>query len=202
MVNYYSQITPMVGTTVSRASYSQPTYYRPPANNNYYAPSYQTYPSYTYVPSYQQSSYRQPSAPSVPTQSKRSVPTVTTQKAGTPVIQGKNVSYQKVSDLGAIGDTKTIQMPDGSYRNYTRTGTNTYQYTEIRAADKATVTAKSDSTGAVQVTRVTPSASTPASSSLPTRPLVLYEIPNQQSISTTDITKVGDVTQISKPDGG
>ena len=102
MVNYYSQITPMVGTTVSKASFSQPTYYSAPANKNYYAPSYQIYPSYTYVPTYQQPSYQQPSAPSVPTQPSQSVPTVPTQKAGTPVIQGKNVSYQKVSDLGAI----------------------------------------------------------------------------------------------------
>ena len=47
-------------------------------------------------------------------------------------------------------------MPDGSYRDYVRTGTNTYQYTEIRAADKATVTAKSDANGAVQVTKVAP----------------------------------------------
>ncbi len=202
MVNYYSQVTPMVGTTVSKASYSQPTYYSPPANNNYYAPSYQTYPSYTYVPSYQQPSYQQPSAPSVPTQSYQPTPTVTTQKAGTPIIQGKNVSYQKVSDLGAIGDHKTVQMPDGSYRDYVRTGTNTYSYTEIRAADKAIVTAKGDANGVVQVTKVTPSVSTPASSSLSTRPLVLYEIPNAQSISTTDIPKVNDVTQVDKPDGG
>lgn len=202
MPNYYNQVTPMVGTTVSKASYSQPTYYSPPANNNYYAPSYQTYPSYTYVPTYQQQGYQQPSAPSVPTQPRQSVPTVTTQKAGTPIIQGKNVSYQKVSDLGAIGDHKTVQMPDGSYRDYVRTGTNTYQYTEIRAADKATVTAKSNAKGVVQVTKVTPSVSTPASSSLSTRPLVLYEIPNAQSISTTDIPKVNDVTQVDKPDGG
>ena len=202
MVNYYSQVTPAVGTIVSRASYSQPTYYSPPANNNYYAPSYQTYPSYTYVPSYQQPSYQQPSAPSVLTQPRQSTPTVTTQKAGTPIIQGKNVSYQKVSDLGAIGDTKTIQMPDGSYRNYTRTGTNTYQYTEVRAADKATVVAKSDAKGAVQVTKVTPSASAPPSSSVSTVPLVLYEIPNSQRITTSDIPTVGSGRQVNKPDGG
>ena len=202
MVNYYSQKTPMVGTTVSKASYSQPTYYKPPANNNYYAPSYQTYPSYTYVPSYQQPSYQQPSAPSVPTQPSQSVPTVTTQKAGTPVIQGKNVSYQKVSDLGAIGDHKTVQMPDGSYRDYVRTGTNTYQYTEIRAADKATVMAKSDAYGAVQVTKVTPSASAPPSSSVSTVPLVLYEIPNGQRITTSDMPTVNSGRQVNKPDGG
>ena len=184
--------------TISAQQYasSYGSLYQSPSYNVMQSRNYYTPPAvYQYTPQYAP-------APSVPTQPRQSVPTVTTQKAGTPVIQGKNVSYQKVSDLGAIGDHKTVQMPDGSYRDYVRTGTNTYQYTEIRAADKATVTAKSDSTGAVQVTRVTPSASTPASSSLPTRPLVLYEIPNQQSISTTDISKVGDVTQVSKPDGG
>ena len=202
MVNYYQQITPMVGSVVNKTSYQQPTYYNPPANNSYYRPSPQIYPSYTYVPYYQQPSYQQPSAPSVPTQPRQSTPTVTTQKAGTPVIQGKNVSYQKVSDLGAIGDTKTVQMPDGSYRNYTRTGTNTYQYTEIRAADKATVMAKSDANGAVQVTKVTPSASAPPSSSVSTVPLVLYEIPNSQRITTSDIPTVGSGRQVNKPDGG
>ena len=155
--------------------------------------SLQTYQQYqTYNPTPQQRA----STPTTP------VPTVTTQKAGTPVIQGKNVSYQKVSDLGAIGDTKTIQMPDGSYRNYTRTGTNTYQYTEIRAADKATVMAKSDANGAVQVTKVTPSASAPPSSSVSTVPLVLYEIPNNQHITTSDIPTVGSGRQVNKPDGG
>lgn len=202
MVNYYQQITPMVGSVVNKTSYQQPTYYNPPANNSYYRPSPQIYPSYTYVPSYQQPSYQQPSAPSVPTQPRQSVPTVTTQKAGTPVIQGKNVSYQKVSDLGAIGDHKTVQMPDGSYRDYVRTGTNTYQYTEIRAADKATVMAKSDANGAVQVTKVTPSASAPPSSSVSTVPLVLYEIPNSQHITTSDIPTVGSGRQVNKPDGG
>ena len=202
MVNYYQQITPMVGSVVNRTSYQQPTYYNPPSNHSYYRPSPQIYPSYTYVPYYQQPSYQQPSAPSVPTQPRQSTPTVTTQKAGTPVIQGKNVSYQKVSDLGAIGDTKTVQMPDGSYRNYTRTGTNTYQYTEVRAADKATVMAKSDANGAVQVTKVTPSASAPPSSSVSTVPLVLYEIPNNQHITTSDIPTVGSSRQVNKPDGG
>lgn len=203
MVTYQKMTfgTKTTAPSIQQVSYQQYQQVAPSYQSYAYTPaqrqdiqySQQTYQQYqTYNPTPQQRA----STPTTP------VPTVTTQKAGTPVIQGKNVSYQKVSDLGAIGDTKTIQMPDGSYRNYTRTGTNTYQYTEIRAADKATVTAKSDSTGAVQVTRVAPSASTPASSSLPTRPLVLYEIPNQQSISTTDISKVGDVTQVSKPDGG
>lgn len=174
------------------------------------APSYQ---SYAYTPAqrqdikYSQQTYQQyktynPTPQQIASTPTKSVPTVTTQKAGTPVIQGKNVSYQKVSDLGAIGDTKTIQMPDGSYRNYVRTGTNTYQYTEIRSADKATVMAKSDANGAVQVTKVTPSASAPPSSSVSTVPLVLYEIPNSQHITTSDIPTVGSGRQVNKPDGG
>ena len=183
--------------TISAQQYasSYGSLYQSPSYNVMQSRNYYTPPAvYQYTPQYAP-------APSVPTQPRQSVPTVTTQKAGTPVIQGKNVSYQKVSDLGAIGDTKTVQMPDGSYRNYTRTGTNTYQYTEVRAADKATVTAKSDAKGAVQVTKVTPSASTPPSSSVSTVPLVLYEIPDHQTISTSDISTIGSVKQVKKPDG-
>lgn len=193
-----SSARPLVLTPISQAQHQalpsqgyQPVFSPSQMQNIRY--SQQTYQQYqTYNPTPQQRA----SVPTTP------APTVTTQKAGTPIIKGKNVSYQKVSDLGAIGDTKTIQMPDGSYRNYTRTGPNTYQYTEVRAADKAVVTAKSDVGGAVKVVNVAPPASTPASSSLSTRPLVLYEIPNDRSISTSDLSIVGDVVQVSKTDGG
>ena len=160
MVTYQTMTfgTKTTAPSIQQVSYQQYQQVAPSYQSYAYTPaqrhdiqySLQTYQQYQ---TYNTTPQQRASTPTTP------VPTVTTQKAGTPVIQGKNVSYQKVSDLGAIGDTKTIQMPDGSYRNYTRTGTNTYQYTEIRAADKATVTAKSDSTGAVQVTRVAPSAS-------------------------------------------
>lgn len=203
MVTYQKMTfgTKTTAPSIQQVSYQQYQQVAPSYQSYAYTPaqrqdiqySLQTYQQYqTYNPTPQQRA----STPTTP------VPTVTTQKAGTPVIQGKNVSYQKVSDLGAIGDTKTIQMPDGSYRNYTRTGTNTYQYTEIRAADKATVMAKSDANGAVQVTKVTPSASAPPSSSVSTVPLVLYEIPNSQHITTSDIPTVGSGRQVNKPDGG
>ncbi len=203
MVTYQKMTfgTKTTAPSIQQVSYQQYQQVAPSYQSYAYTPaqrqdiqySQQTYQQYqTYSPTPQQRA----SAPTTPT------PTVTTQKAGTPLIKGKNVSYQKVSDLGAIGDHKTVQMPDGSYRDYVRTGTNTYQYTEIRAADKATVTAKSDSKGAVQVTKVTPSASAPPSSSVSTVPLVLYEVPERQTITTADIPIVGNVTQVTKPDGG
>lgn len=202
MVNYYNQVTPLVGTVVNTNTYSQPTYYQPPANNSYYQPSYQMYPSYAYVPSYQQPGYQQPTYQTTPTTPTKSTSTTPTTVQSPPVIQGKNISYQKVSDLGAIGDTKTVQMPDGSYRNYTRTGTNTYQYTEIRSADRAVVTAIGSSSGDVQVTKVSPSANTPVSKPLVSQPLILYQSSGGKSISNTSLSNVGDMDYVDLPSGG
>ena len=200
----YQKMTFGTGTTAGSITPISAQQYAADYGYLYKSPSYgyMGYNTYYTPPSIYQYTPQYAPVPTTPTSQSSSVPTVTSQKSGTPVIQGKNVSYQTVADLGAIGDTKTVQMPDGSFRNYTRTGTSTYTYTEVRSADNAVITAKSDAGNAVKVVNVSPSSSASSSSSVSTVPLILYEIPNQATVSTSDLTKIGEVVQVLKLDGG
>lgn len=202
MVNYYSQITPLVGTTVNRASYSQPTYYAPPANNNYYAPSYQTYPSYTYVPSYQQQGYQQPSqvyTPSVPTAPRSPSTPTTPVKSTTPIVKGLQSTVKKSADIGAIGDSKTIQTASDKWRSITRTGKTTYSWKDTDKNGNVIASGTGSDGGLILTNKVSsPSVSSAASST----PLVLMSVPGQGNIKTSSVPNVGSTKQVDLPGGG
>lgn len=122
--------------------------------------------------------------------------------SATPIAQGLHSQIKIIADLGAVGDSKTVQMETNRYRTLTRTGQDSYSWKDTDKNGNILSSGSSRSDGVLLANQITFQPSASPAQALPSSPAVLVESPTGAKITTADVPTVGSSASVTTPDGG
>lgn len=177
--------------------------YITPVSESYFQSSYgYTYsPSYdTWVDSYSQPYYSDYYSVGQAYQSPATVPTTPSSvyqaqystASPVPIAKGLQSTIEKVADLGAIGDGKTVQMESNRFRTLTRTGHDTYTWKDTDKYGNIIASGSSRPDGVVLTNHIVFEPSSVAAEAKPLSAVILVDAGDYGSVSTADLNTPGD----------